>query len=140
MAWTPSRFLKGDVRMAERKDYDSVSILDRQGVSVLDLGSMEIWDGADLSLLRDTLNQLARSQADVIGVDMQHVKYVPSGFFGMLYEVFERGVDIRLYDPQPRVRNMLWFRKFFDFGPDGSHQLKGNDSARRATSRGRVRV
>lgn len=124
--------------MAERKDYDSISILDRNGVAVLDLGSMEIWDGADLSLLRDSLNQLARAQHEVIGVDMAHVKYVPSGFFGMLYEVFERGINIRLYEPQPRVRNMLWFRKFFDVSPDGGHQLRGNETSRRPFAPGRI--
>lgn len=126
--------------MAERKDYDSISMLDRNGVTVLDLGTMEIWDGADLSLLRDSLNQLAMSECPVVGIDMRHVKYVPSGFFGMLYEVFERGVDIRLFEPQPRVRNMLWFRKFFDFGPDSSHQLKGQESHRRIATRSRARV
>lgn len=131
---------EGDVGMAERKDYDSISIVERDGASVLDLGSMEIWDGADLSLLRDSLNQLSRSGCGAIGVDMTYVKYVPSGFFGMLYEVFERGVDIRLYNPQPRVRNMLWFRKFFDFGPEGSHQLRGAESTRKAVSRSRVRI
>lgn len=126
--------------MAERKDYDSISMVERGGVTVLDLGSMEIWDGADLSLLRDSLNQLARSGNDVIGVDMQHVKYVPSGFFGMLYEVYERGIGIRLYNPQPRVRNMLWFRKFFDLGPDNSHELHGAETSRRSIARPRVQV
>lgn len=126
--------------MAERKDYDSIAMTDRNGVMVLDLGDMEIWDGADLSLLRDSLNQLARSSYDVVGVDMSFVKYVPSGFFGMLYEVYERGIEVRLYNPQPRVRNMLWFRKFFDFGPDNSHQLRGPETTRRTIVRSQVRV
>ena len=117
--------------MAERKDYDSISLLEVDGATVLDLGSMEIWDGADLSLLRDTLNQLVAARCPSIGVDMTHVKYVPSGFFGMLYEVYERGIELRLHTPQSRVRNMLWFRKFFEQESAGVFALAGGEAVRR---------
>ena len=128
--------------MAERKDYDSISMVEVDGTTVLDLGTMEIWDGADLSLLRDSLGQLVRTRCACIGVDMSHVKYVPSGFFGMLYEVFEKGIDIQLHNPQARVRNMLWFRRFFEMEPAGSYRLMGVDLGRRtpAPAPRRVRV
>ena len=113
--------------MAERKDYDSINVLEIEGSTVLDLGTMEIWDGADLSLLRDSLGRLAGDRCPAIGVDMSHVKYVPSGFFGMLYEAYEKGADIRLFDPQARVRNMLWFRKFFEMEPSGCYRLNGSE-------------
>ncbi len=94
------------------------------GVTVLDLGAMDIWDGADLALLRETLSQLIDTdRCRSIGVDMTHVKYVPSGFFGMLYDWHEKGVTMRLYTPQPNVANMLWFRRFFDHIADGCHLL-----------------
>ena len=47
-----------------------------------------------------------------IGVDMSYVKYVPSGFFGMLFDWCEQGASICLDDPCERVRQMVWFRQF----------------------------
>jgi len=83
--------------------------------SVMDLGHVEIWDGADLALLRETQSRLVeREQCRFLGVNMEYVKYIPSGFFGMLYDLHDRGVGIRLYAPQPHVKNMLWFRQFFE--------------------------
>ena len=114
--------------MAARKDYDGMDLEQRGSAAVICLGSMEIWDGADLALLRDSLNNLTKVERQpVVGVDMQHVKYVPSGFFGMLFEASDLGVEIRLYDPQPRVRNMLWFRRFFEIDAAGTYRLIRED-------------
>ena len=85
------------------------------GFTVLNLGDMEIWDGADMALLRESLTRLIKAEKRRrIGVDMSHVKYIPSGFFGMLFDWFETGVQIRLYAPQPNVRLMIWFNQFFE--------------------------
>ncbi len=82
--------------------------------TVLNLGDMEIWDGADMALLRESLTRLIKAEKHRrIGIDMSHVKYIPSGYFGMLFDWFETGVQIRLYSPQPNVRQMLWFSRFF---------------------------
>ncbi len=109
--------------MASRKD--RMTIRQTEKGTVLDLGPVEIWDGADLALLRDTFARLCtRNQCRSLGVDMTSVKYVPSGFFGMLFDWHERGVAIRLYTPQPRVSNMLWFRQFFDHETNGSFLLQ----------------
>ena len=90
-------------------------LVSRDGFTVLELGSAEIWDGADMALLRETLTRLIKAEKHLaIGVDMTFVKYIPSGFFGMLFDWFETGVQIRLYTPQPNVRNMLWFNQFFE--------------------------
>lgn len=84
------------------------------GSHVIHLGDMEIWDGADLALLRETLVHLFhKMRSRRFGVDMTYVKYVPSGFFGMLFDWHEKGVEIQLYSPQPQVAGMLWFRRFF---------------------------
>ena len=100
--------------MAERKNLNGLTLTNHDGVTLMTLGEMEIWDGADLSLLRDGLNYVIRQQqSHSIAVDMRTVKYVPSGFFGMLFDWFEQGVAIRLFGPQDRVRNMMWFRQFF---------------------------
>jgi anti-anti-sigma regulatory factor len=109
--------------MGSRKD--RMKIREEDGVTILDLGPVEIWDGADLALLRDTFSRhLASRGRRSLGIDMTSVKYVPSGFFGMLFDWLERGVAIRLYSPQPRVANMLWFRQFFDHETNGSYLLQ----------------
>jgi hypothetical protein len=99
----------------------------RDQFAVLDMGDIEIWDGADLALLRETLIHLIeREERKFVGVDMRYVKYVPSGFFGMLYDWHEKGVAVRLYAPQPRVKNMLWFRQFFDRVEEETFTLLSN--------------
>ncbi len=109
--------------MASRKK-QRMKINEVEGVAVMDLGAIEIWDGADLALLRETLYRLVDVEKHrAIGVNMTYVKYVPSGFFGMLYDCHERGIDIFLYTPQPNVANMLWFRQFFTHTQDGCHRL-----------------
>ncbi|MEZ6045670.1 MAG: hypothetical protein R3C11_08850 [Planctomycetaceae bacterium] len=94
--------------------------------TVLDLVDVEIWDGADLALLRDTQSDLVlNKKCRLMGVNMQHVKYIPSGFFGMLYDWHEYGVKIRLYNPQPHVAEMLWFRQFFKQIAENTYVLQG---------------
>ena len=96
--------------------------------AVVGLDNIEIWDGADLALLREVLTELIDKESyRQIGVNLESVKYIPSGFFGMLFEWYEDGVRIRLHSPQPNVEQMLWFRMFFTQQPDGSFQL--NDEA-----------
>lgn len=112
--------------MAERKNTHGMTVSHRSGSTVIDIGSMEIWDGADLSLIRDTLTQLVvEKRKRSVGIDMSCVKYVPSGFFGMLFDWFEQGVSIRLFSPQPRVANMLWFKRFFEAESDDIYYLTG---------------
>ncbi|MFM7920564.1 MAG: hypothetical protein ACKPJJ_10080 [Planctomycetaceae bacterium] len=82
--------------------------------AVVRLDDMEIWDGADLALLRDVLTRLIQQDGfRSLGVDLTTVKYIPSGFFGMLFEWYEAGLEILLLRPQDNVRQMLWFRMFF---------------------------
>jgi anti-anti-sigma regulatory factor len=98
--------------MASRK---FMQLVPNANFTVLNIGDMEIWDGADMALLRESLTRLIKAEKHRrIGVDMSHVKYIPSGFFGMLFDWFETGVRIRLYTPQPNVRRMLWFNQFFE--------------------------
>jgi hypothetical protein len=93
-------------------------------VKVIDMGPMEIWDGADLSLLRETLTRLVDEEGcHSVGVNMTFVKYIPSGFFGMMYDWSDRGVDVRLYTPQSNVQSMLWFRQFFQHESHGCFML-----------------
>lgn len=92
--------------------------------AIVSLEDMEIWDGADLALLREALTTLIeRDGYRAIGVDLSPVKYIPSGFFGMLFEWYEQGLRIRLDAPQQNVEQMLWFRMFFAPVSDGSFLL-----------------
>jgi len=88
---------------------------DWNGAKVIDLGTMEIWDGADLALLRETLTKLIdKERQHSIGVNMAYVKYIPSGFFGLLFDWREKGIRVQLFNPQPHVQRMLWFQQFLE--------------------------
>lgn len=100
--------------MAERKYTHGLKLKRRNDLIILDIGSMEIWDGADLSLLRDTMFSLVKEgRCTGLGVEMRYVQHIPSGFFGLLIDWYERGFEIRLLNPRERVMQMLWFRKYF---------------------------
>ncbi len=115
-----------------RKKRNSVDV--RDGYHFIVMGEMEIWDGADLALLRETLSRLVDTEKNTaIGVDMTFVKYIPSGFFGMLYDYRERGIAVRLSTPQPHVKEMLWFREFFEEGQPGVFELKQRGQTSRST-------
>lgn len=121
--------------MMNRKKRQRLKI-EANGLSaVVGLDHIEIWDGADLALLREVLTELIdRDSYRQIGVNLESVKYIPSGFFGMLYEWYEEGICIQLHSPQPNVEQMLWFRMFFAAQTDGSFQL--NDEAVRHNTPG----
>ncbi|RLS58550.1 MAG: hypothetical protein DWH91_02190 [Planctomycetota bacterium] len=110
--------------MAERKYTHGLSVTQDDRATIIDIGDMEIWDGADLSLIRDTLIGMIRKEGvGSIGIDMRCVKYIPSGFFGMLFDWFEQGIEVRLYRPTDRVVQMVWFRQFFMLETDGIYVL-----------------
>ena len=111
--------------MAERKNTHGLTVKRHRRATVIDIGEMEIWDGADLSLIRDTLNRLiVKERRRSIAIQMRTVKYVPSGFFGMLYDWFERGITVRLVAPQDRVTQMLWFQRFFEREQEDCYLLR----------------
>lgn len=114
------------------KRRNRIKVHDWDGYQVLDLGQIEIWDGADLALLRDMMIELIENGATKIGVEMQAVKYIPSGFFGMLFDWLERGIGVRLYHPQPNVSEMLWFRQFFYHLSDGTFVMSEDVEADQA--------
>ncbi len=92
----------------------SLDTFPRDGYTVMDMGDMEIWDGADLALIREMFTRLVDgAKHKNVGIDMSAVKYIPSGFFGLLFDWYERGIGIRLYDAQSHVQEMMWFRQFF---------------------------
>ena len=111
--------------MAERKNTHGLTVKRQRAATVIDIGDMEIWDGADLSLIRDTLTRLINKEGRrSIAIRMRTVKYVPSGFFGMLYDWWDQGISVRLVEPQPRVTRMLWFQRFFELDSEDCYVLR----------------
>ena len=112
--------------MTVQRRFKRMLIEVRDGFHLLMLGEMEIWDGADLALLREGLFRLINGEeCDAIAIDMTYVKYIPSGFFGMLFDWQEKcGTRFVLTLPQPNVQRMLWFRQFFKLTPDGYFEMQ----------------
>ena len=114
-----------------------------EDLAIVSLDRMEIWDGADLALIRETLTSLIEQDGyRAIGINLSAVKYIPSGFFGMLFEWYEQGLKVRLYDPQVNVAQMLWFRMFFISEDHGSyilndHEMRGNSPSEQVAYRRR---
>ena len=113
--------------MSSRKK-QRLSIRTEDDFAIVSLEDMEIWDGADLALLREALTNLIEQDGfRAIGVDLSAVKYIPSGFFGMLFEWYEQGLKVRLYYPQQNVGQMLWFRMFFVADDEGAYKLNDDE-------------
>lgn len=103
-----------------------LTITQEDGITFISLGAMEIWDGADLALIRDTLiEQVQDYGRSELAVDMATVKYIPSGFFGMLSEWKDRGVCISIRGVQENVAQMVWFQQFFLETVPGIYRLQG---------------
>lgn len=112
--------------MTDQRRFKRMLIESRNGYLLLHLGEMEIWDGADLALLREGLFHLiSREENEAIAIDMQFVKYIPSGFFGMLFDWHDKaGTRFSLTTPQPNVQRMLWFRQFFRQNAEGLFEMQ----------------
>lgn len=123
---TEERQFRDIAPMKVERSFKRMRIQPRNGGLYLHIGEMEIWDGADLALLREGLAQLIeRERAKAVTIEMGFVKYIPSGFFGMLFDWTERkNVKFFLTPPQANVQQMLWFRQFFDPTDDGRYRLE----------------
>lgn len=123
--------------MSSRKK-QRLTIRSEDEFAIVALENMEIWDGADLALLREALTNLIEQDGfRALGVDLSSVKYIPSGFFGMLFEWYEQGIRIRLFDPLDNVLQMLWFRMFFSRDDVGVYSLN-DDQMRNNTPNDQV--
>lgn len=102
-----------------------IEVSRQEGLTVLDMGSKQIWDGSDLCLLRDTLVDLCRDGCcRAVGIEMKSVKGIPTGFFGLLHDLhIDDRVKVHLLHPQPHVCRMLWFRTFCESDSSGGFVL-----------------
>jgi len=86
---------------------------------IIELPEADIWDGANLAHIRETIYSLVNGGRRKIGVSMREVKYIPSGFFGMLYDHYEKGVGMCVCDPIEHTQQFRWFRQFFCYKSKG---------------------
>jgi len=106
----------------ERQDTVRVTVVEQY--SVISIGDSQSWNGADLHLIRDVMRHLVkRDHCTRIGIDMQHVFEIESGFFGTLCEFVENGVAIRVYQPVECVREFFWFREYMREQTPGVYQF-----------------
>lgn len=108
--------------MSNRFDRLKVDFVEE--ILVLSIPDKHGWDGSDLSLLRDALIDFVENEErGAIGISLDGVVHVPTGFFGMLYDFHEKGFAVHLFHPQEKVRNMLWFRHFFEVDQPKCYRL-----------------
>ncbi len=91
------------------------AVEERDGITMIRLGSANIWDGGDLGRLREAAKRVFNRDRKKIGIDLSHVGLLPSGFMNMLCGWEERGIEVYLFAPRPNVREMYWFRRFAEF-------------------------
>ncbi len=114
-----------DGTVISTRNLKPVAIDSRGEFRVVNMGTMEIWDGEELSLIREAFRRLMEEEECLsMGVDMRYVKYVPSGFFGTLCDWHDKGVCVRVFGPLPNVKQMLWFTTFFQSIGDNVHELR----------------
>jgi len=77
-------------------------------VTVLGFGGQGIVDQIDLGQCRTELLELLEQHGcRVLGLDLTGVRYVPSGFLGLLASFRRQGIDVHLYNPSEDVREVL---------------------------------
>ena len=99
--------------MASRIHVHGLSVRLDGDAALVCVGRKQVWDRADLSLLRDTFHRLVHDGSRSISVNLSGLQCIPSGFFGSLMDLSDRGIAVFLVAPHERVRQMLWFREFF---------------------------
>ncbi len=106
-------------RRQRMQENEPITVQVQDDMVIVAIGKQGIWDGSDLSRLRQALlSQVDGEKCHTIGLDMTYVKHLGTGFFGQLCHWHEKGFAIRLYSPQSCVRQMHWFRMFFELLSD----------------------
>lgn len=126
--------------MAARVHVHGLSVRLEGDSALVSVGREQVWEGADLSLLRDTVRRLVEDGSRSIGIDLSGVQYLPSGFFGLLMDWSDRGVSISLVAPHEQVQKMMWFTEFFHEDHIDSFSLRPEGGTLRFGGRGLERT
>lgn len=103
--------------------------LEAPEIQIINIGNMEIWNSGTLARVRISMRRLADAGQARFGIDMQTVKHIPCGFFGLLYDYYDQDISVVLCQPQPIITNMLWFRTFLRPISDNHYEFY-DDAAR----------
>ena len=107
-----------------------VYVRQQGGVATVSLGERNIWDLADLRLLREISERLVHvRRCRDITVDMRSAQSLASGFFGLLHDLCKLGVKVTLLAPHRGVREMLWFRAFCEHVVDDCYRFVGESQS-----------
>lgn len=66
------------------------------------------------------------SAAGRVNLDLSRVQHVSGGFFGMLCELNDAGLDVYLHDPQRDIRELIWFQRFFEHDHRNVYRFRSN--------------
>ena len=120
-----SRFALLDALDDEEDDAPAIvprAVVTVDGVPTFDFGGTTCVDHSDTCWIADTLR---RNPRKVIAIDLSGVTRIESGFFGLLADRHDEGVEVRLLNPTERVRRMLWFRHYAERIGDETYRITG---------------
>lgn len=87
-----------------------LTISKSSGRHVLRLDNIQALDHSDVCLLKEWL---VRQEPGVkVSLNLHKVEYLPSGFFGMLHDMSDKGVLITLTNVSDAIKKQLWFQRF----------------------------
>jgi anti-sigma B factor antagonist len=88
--------------------HDVLRVYETGPLTVVGFGGGEILDQIDLAECRNEIMELLKlHDSKVLAFDLTGVRYVPSGMLGLLASLKRIGIEVRLYNPSPDVREVL---------------------------------
>lgn len=71
------------------------------------------WTAAQVRDIRQRVHEQC-ANSFLVNLDLSQVQHVSGGFFGMLCDLNDEGFDIFLHEPHAQIRELIWFRRFFE--------------------------
>jgi anti-anti-sigma factor len=88
--------------------HDVLRVYETGPLTVVGFGGAEILDQVDLVECRkEILDLLKQHESKVLAFDLSGVRYVPSGFLGLLASLKSMGIEVHLYNPSADVREVM---------------------------------
>lgn len=110
------------------------TVTDLDGIAVHRMPAGIVWEGSELAIIRDSLYVSHEAGHKRLGVSVDGVRVLPSGFFGLLCDWNDKGVEVYLFDPLPNVQAMLWFRVMFRVAGKGWRLIIASSAPREAVA------
>ena len=107
--------LPNDERPLEPEDSDGMIHVTSTSGKVL-----HYWQGSQTSQLSTKLSECGAS----VMIDLQHVRGMQEGAFGLMRSYAAQGVRVILHKPEPEIRFKAWFKLFTISMGDGLYLLR----------------